>query len=626
MIGILWQVMMKNFRLIYRTKTSALVILLGPLFIIGIVGAAFSTSGLHSITISIYSPEPSEVVEDIVSRLGAKDFTVSRVNALDECVGAVKRSESHVCIEFPGNFDPGNKTSEINFYLDYSRINLAMVIWDALSQKVSKKSAEISAGFVEGMLTALKNAEGEIQSSRSTVDSLSSNSVELNASIGKMLLQLESMNESGFDAQAAKFSIASAEKEVNAMDIQLKDFKVLINNASATIESGKKDGLSAIEITSENLEANKATFEDLLGYLEVVNKSVCSGSGVPECSRVEDSIGTIEAELGELSDAQIQLNESKSLIEGIGTEELDSVNSEIEDTSLLVNETKTTIASMKESVESADAAQKSFESTRKNASAEGKRLQKVVQEGVKQMEGISAAMDNMSASIGKISSVESESILRPIKTVLKPVTAEKGSFDFLFPSLLTLVIMFGSILLASTSVLTERESKAYFRNLIVPVRSYIFVLGTLLSNITIMMLQAIVLLVIAKFVFDIEVFANIPGLVVSLVLVSAVFVLAGMIIGFVFNSEETATIASVCLSMVLFLFSSVIMPIEKMTKELAAVAKISPFVLSEGIFRHIIIFESSLVSAVGKVLGLLAFIAILTSLVLYAQRGARKRV
>ncbi|HLC65322.1 MAG TPA: ABC transporter permease [Candidatus Nanoarchaeia archaeon] len=618
----IWEVMVKNFKLIYRTKTSALVILLGPLFIVGVIGAAFSTSGLHSITIATYQYGPSEIVDDLIARLSVKDFQINRMETLESCISAVKRSEAHVCIEFPEQFDPsGNVSNEVKFHLDYSRINLAMVIWDALSQKVSKKSAEISAGIVQGMIGTIREAESGIKDSKSAVSKLASNGEEINETINDMIAQLQSFNTtSAFDEKQALSAITDAEGKVKQMKTQLDDFQLILDNTSDSIEAAKADSLSTINSISAYLENTTEVLEDFVSAAEVV----CAVNPLPECAYISNYSASVESKIDEMGFLQGQLEDSKEQIESIGTAELDQADKEIEESYILLAETETTIGQMKTGLAGASATSRSLEEAKQNATRNAENMRDVLGESLKQVEGISGQLDKMAAEIGKTSSIESEKILQPIKTVLRPVTAEKGSFDFLFPSLLTLVVMFVSILLASTTVLTERESRAYFRNVIAPVPPYIFALGTLLSNLAIVLLQSFVLLGIASLMFDIQVFGDVPGLIFGLIVVSSVFILIGMIIGYSFSSEETATIASICLSIVLFMFSSLVLPIEKMAKEIAAVATASPFVLSEGVFRTILIFDAGIPWM--KIGALAVFILVLSAFVIIAQRATLKNL
>ena len=58
------------------------------------------------------------------------------------------------------------------------------------------------------------------------------------------------------------------------------------------------------------------------------------------------------------------------------------------------------------------------------------------------------------------------------------------------------------------------------------------------------------------------------------------------------KSEETATLASIILSVILFIMSSMMIPIESMNPALAGFVKLNPFVISEFLLRRSIIFNA----------------------------------
>ena len=630
MIGrALWGIIVKNVKLIYRTKASALIILLGPLFIVGIIGAAFNTTGLHSITIATFQKGTSPVTEDLISRLSVSDYKITKFETLDSCIDSVKRSESHICIEFPPNFNPSveGQANEIVFHLDYSRINLAMIIWDTLSRKVSKKSDELSADFVQQMLETLRSADENIQKSQTSLDTLSSDGEQLNKSIDDLLAQIGAvgnLNQS-YNRDQIGYALASTESKITEFQTKLEGFDATIQSVSDSLEAQKSQSVASLNQLSSQLTSSLASLNDLKDSLQQMNSSFCS-SPSQQCSDLADALTSIETQQSQVSSLQQQLATSKQQIESIGVNEFDQLSKSITDATFMLNDAQNTIENLKKGLGQADSATSSFQSAQGNATTQIEQVRQMLGNSLLHVSALSISLSSMRTDLSKVTSVDSERILRPIKTILRPVTAEKESFDFLFPSLLTLVIMFIAVLLSATTVLTEKESKAYFRNFISPIPSPFFMVGIFISNLFMVLVQAFVLLIIAHIFFGIDSFTNIPGIIIALMMVSAVFILIGMFIGYLFRTEETATIASISLSIVLLLFSSLVVPIERMTKTLALIASGSPFVLSEELFRHILIFETGVQSALIDVGGLSIFIVILFVAVLLAQKATKRKM
>jgi ABC-2 type transport system permease protein len=173
------------------------------------------------------------------------------------------------------------------------------------------------------------------------------------------------------------------------------------------------------------------------------------------------------------------------------------------------------------------------------------------------------------------------------------------------------VLTFTGILLSATLVMKERGSAAYFRNFITPVPTILFVIGTYATALIILLIQLVVLFILGSFAFQVSVFSNLGPTSVILLLTCSVFISIGMLIGYTFRSEETTTLAAICVSSVLLLFSSLIVPIENVKSTLASVLQFSPFVLADSALRISLIFDQSIVAIWPQVLGLLIYATLL---------------
>src|SRR3989344_3517182 len=94
-------VISKNFRTIFRSKSSAAAIVLGPLFVMLLVGMAFNNSSLFDIRIGTYSESYSELTNQIVGQLKDKSYVITTTNSTLDCMRGVKNGEYNVCAVFP---------------------------------------------------------------------------------------------------------------------------------------------------------------------------------------------------------------------------------------------------------------------------------------------------------------------------------------------------------------------------------------------------------------------------------------------------------------------------------------------------------------------------------------------
>lgn len=198
-------------------------------------------------------------------------------------------------------------------------------------------------------------------------------------------------------------------------------------------------------------------------------------------------------------------------------------------------------------------------------------------------------------------------------------------FDYLLPGLMIIVIMFTSILLGATMMMQERKNKAYFRNIMSPTAKGIFIAGTYLTALIIITIQIVILLLMTRLAFNSQLYLFGSMAPMVLILSASLFILIGILIGHIFNSEETSIIASICIGMVSLVSSNMIMSIEAMPVVIGNIMKFTPFVLAETALRKMMIFGSSADSIILETSLLLVFAIILILTISSLQRNIHNK-
>ncbi len=179
------QVVKKNILLLLRSKSSAFVIVFGPLFIILLVGLAFTTPSTYELMIGYHAPEPSELTTRFVNNMEEQGFVVESYDNIDECKELIQHGSIQACILFPYNFSLENgRTNNVTFYVDQSRTNFVYQIIDAVSKNIGGESAELSKDMTNSILdilwsteTGINDAVAEVVKLKAGTSSLASGSV-----------------------------------------------------------------------------------------------------------------------------------------------------------------------------------------------------------------------------------------------------------------------------------------------------------------------------------------------------------------------------------------------------------------------------------------------------------------
>jgi len=104
-------IMLKNYKILIRSKVSALIFFFGPLFIIFLVSLGFNTSTLYGINVAAYSESYSALSETLISNLSESQFNLLKTNSEQECIDNVKFNDFQACIIFPKDMALDNSAS-----------------------------------------------------------------------------------------------------------------------------------------------------------------------------------------------------------------------------------------------------------------------------------------------------------------------------------------------------------------------------------------------------------------------------------------------------------------------------------------------------------------------------------
>lgn len=239
-----------------------------------------------------------------------------------------------------------------------------------------------------------------------------------------------------------------------------------------------------------------------------------------------------------------------------------------------------------------------------------------------------ASIDNSIASISsRINAIgirNAAKIVSPISTEIQPITAEAKYLNYTFPTLLVLILSFVSIILASSLVISEKTSNAFFRNTITPTSDILFIMANYLTPLIIIFVQLATILAISTIFFKAALFSQLLSIILIIFLSSTLFIMLGMFIGSVFKSGETATIASISIISLLIFFSNIILPIESLPAFIKTLANLNPVVVTETILRRAILFSSGLANLYKGMLILIAYIAVIAILLFMQYRFAKE--
>ncbi|MFH1211708.1 MAG: ABC transporter permease [Candidatus Woesearchaeota archaeon] len=553
----------KNLKLLLRSKGNAVMILLGPLLIILLVGLAFNNTRSYDLAIGTYSSGYNDLTMKYVSALENSSYQVIKFTDLPACINRVKDGTIHTCIAFPDNFVIENeKDLEIKFYVDYSRLNLVHMVIGTLSSGVAQESTELTVQYATILLQ-------KIDSAKSSIDT-----------IIKDVISLE-----------------------ESSSANIEDADALISEAeSLDLETGEID-MSGIVSEAESLysdtEEIQASGEDAVDRGFLLIKEL-QGKTINATSILNDFKNDME-----------DINESIDGLTNLTSLEFDTLISTIENASSAVSDLKTKLDAAKTSKTNIISG---LNTLKENLDTLGKDI-----------ETIKTKLEVIVDDLNDISITNAERIAKPVNSKIEPVIAENTRLSYLFPSFLILVIMFIGILLSSTLVITEKNSKAFFRINTTPTHDSTFIFATFATSLLVLLVQSLLILACAFYFLKTPIFDNYQITLAVLSLSIAFFSLLGMLIGYVFSTQEATAMISISISSVFFFLSNLVLPLESMSEFVQKIAHFNPYVVLSDLARKSFLFKGGLEEMYASLLIIFGVCILLLAFVYAAQKVSKMK-
>ncbi len=292
----------KNLSLLIRSKTSALIVILGPLLMILLIGAAFNTSNLYDIKVASYSESYSELSNSIVDLLTQSQFQTTKTITETECVEGVKKALYHVCMVIPKDLSLKSENANIVFYVDSSRVNIVWIILSTVSSKIEAKSSELSLQMTQAILTAMSKIQIEVTDKKTAADTLTSGIQDVSSKVSQISLSLSALN---LDYNLTDFNISEIKEEANSVAASQ-------NTSAATLNSLLDDLSTKLSAFGAKLAAASKFRESSAKTLDEAKTSLSSNT--EKANSIKSALSSIESSIN-----SIEIKEAKKIVSPITT-------------------------------------------------------------------------------------------------------------------------------------------------------------------------------------------------------------------------------------------------------------------------------------------------------------------
>ena len=210
----------------------------------------------------------------------------------------------------------------------------------------------------------------------------------------------------------------------------------------------------------------------------------------------------------------------------------------------------------------------------------------------KNLDRLKARLEQAKKRIDDLSITSSETITNPITTHIEYTSSKNDKLTFMFPYLLMLVVMFIGLLLSGTLIVMETKSKSSFRTFCTPIKDETLIVGNFFTSFIVVAIQVSIIIGIASYLLQGTILTNIAVASTILFLGIVFFIILGMTLGYLLNSQEGVTMIAISLGSISLFLSNLILPLETLGEQLKKLISYNPYVITSEALRKAILFNT----------------------------------
>jgi ABC-2 type transport system permease protein len=198
--------------------------------------------------------------------------------------------------------------------------------------------------------------------------------------------------------------------------------------------------------------------------------------------------------------------------------------------------------------------------------------------------------------------------VNPIKAKIEGLISGNPSyFEFLAPGIIAMIVMTAVLTGLAASVSREKEQGTLDGFLIAPISRFAIIIGKALAQAIRGMIQGIIVLFLAVWLFDVVIYGNV--LLIALVLLLGVFSFVGLgiLVSAIASEQETATQILFMFQLPMLFLSGVFFPIQQMPKTMQYISKAIPLTYAIQALRKVLILGAGLNAIRGELIVLVLF-------------------
>jgi ABC-type multidrug transport system permease subunit len=596
-------VIKKDLKVYIRHKKTLILIFIAPILIMVLIGSVFSGAsegGVRDVKLGVGGG--SEQGKKIIEELNRSSmFIIIEENTTDPAVieeGVRKGRYS------AGIFIPEDETQSLKLFLDNSRIQIAPVISTAFLSTTEKMSYELTFGFISKLWNNLKQMESELKPLKEGVLMINKSIVGLNRDTRNTLSSMDEIDVNGLNGSIGKMKdtlgqmrtdlLLSAE-DINATRQELRE---LDGNVSS-IQNDTVELRDDLKLVVDNIDAADASMQDVQTQIQITYNLTCSiDPSTQQCVSIALAIRQLRDTRALMLERTARIRTLHSNLATISQksaelhEKLVKTDIKLQKMQEAISNYTSEILNIQESITSIESAIYSLKIVKNQSAQVSSSMEELAAEMVNSSSSLTSDIDRTGLFIGEVIARSPSVIASPINLDRVPVFRGRSYLDFLMPGIISIVLMFISFLLASITIVQERSKKTLIRTLLTPLSLGMFLFEKTAALIFIAFIQGIIMLIVAFVFYGILIPTDqLAQLFLIILVYSAAFIGIGMALATLAESENTAMLLTLVLSIPMLFLSGVFFPFETMPDLMILLGNALPITMGIRALETVLIYQ-----------------------------------
>ncbi len=582
-------------RFIFRMGISAALIVLSPIIIMALFGTAFSGSFNldRGFTIAVLDDQPNQTQELLRALRSFPNVTIVTVGSEDE----LRLKVSQGAVAAGVRLSTENNQQWIRFYVDPEKYGITEKIILRLEGKLAEEKGVIVRRSITGIEQNLGDAAELMQSSITSLDTLSREITQKKKDVEQLREQLTNVRQNpSTGVEKVRKAVASVKakiseydrnlaglellkKDIHELIVKLNDVDSALNAAlieSYGLELARTDAVSNLNSTQNRLSSVDSS---LIAIQNSVNTAMTGSNETRTKAALAPVGGIILQARSDLSEAQNSVASSVTGLQSVGVNKtiknVESARSELSEIRNLLIDAETALGqNITRGHSNAAGAESEILSTEKDIDKLSEFLanqERYADLTISVMdswnENITASKRNFQEVLDRMRArdkLTDRRALSPVRIDSESVVQNEAMINVFFPTLVGIDLLLASLLLPIVAGVGMKNQGMDFRIRESKLGAANFVLGRFLGNYAISLLQLSIIYAVAFAILDVGGATDYLPVLVVFLLVPAIFAAMGILMSLFVDKESSAILLCVLISISSIFFSGALIPLEAM--------------------------------------------------------------